>query len=168
MYFSKSRSFLKSRTHATGQARKALHLLYKRIRKFNLPIDLQLKLFDHTILPILIYRSEIWGFENLDIIEKLHNDFICTITKLRKSTPVYMLHGDLGRYPIEINIKMRMINFWFSILNSNFNKLTNIMYKLLLSHHTSGFYNHKWILHTKIYSKTQGVTTYGWPRKLET
>ena len=58
VYFSKSRSFLKSRTHATEQARKALHLLYKRIRKFNLPIDLQLKLFDHTILPILIYGCE--------------------------------------------------------------------------------------------------------------
>ena len=89
VYFSKSRSFLKSRTHATEQARKALHLLYKRIRKFNLPIDLQLKIFDHTILPILIYGSEIWGFENLDIIEKLHNDFLRTITKLRKSTPIF-------------------------------------------------------------------------------
>ena len=80
-----------------------------------------------------------------------------------------MLHGELGRYPIEINIKMRMINFWISILNSNFNKLTNIMYKLLLSDYipqasitTNGSYI------SKIYPKTQGVTTYGWSRKLET
>ena len=44
-YFSKSRSFLKARKHVTEQARKAQHVLYKRIRNLNLPIDLQLKLY---------------------------------------------------------------------------------------------------------------------------
>lgn len=50
-------------------------LLYK-IRNADLPIDLSLKLFDHTILPILTYWSEIFGFENLDILETVHNDFL--------------------------------------------------------------------------------------------
>jgi hypothetical protein len=29
-------------------------------------------MFDKTILPILLYGSEIWGFENVDIIERVH------------------------------------------------------------------------------------------------
>lgn len=73
--FSNSRSFLKARMHVVQQARKALHLLYKRIRHFNLPLKLQIKLFDHTIVPILLYGSETWGFENIDVIEKVHNIF---------------------------------------------------------------------------------------------
>ena len=41
--FSKTRSFCTASKHVLGQARKALQLLYKKIRNFNLPIDLQLK-----------------------------------------------------------------------------------------------------------------------------
>ena len=47
-----------------------MHLLLKKNRSLNVPLDLQLKLFDHTIVPILLYGAEIWGFENTEIIEK--------------------------------------------------------------------------------------------------
>ena len=57
------------------QARKAMHLLYKRIRNLKLPIDLQIQLFDHTIVTILLYGSEVWGYQNTQILENLHNEF---------------------------------------------------------------------------------------------
>ena len=82
--FSKTRSFFAARKHVLGQARKALHLLYEPIRHFNLPIDLQLKMFDHTVLSILLYGSEIWGFENIDPIEAFHNDFLRKISNMKK------------------------------------------------------------------------------------
>ena len=53
-----------------------MHVLFKRIRNLDIPIDLQLYLFDHVILPIALYGCEIWGFENSQIIENLHNDFL--------------------------------------------------------------------------------------------
>ena len=62
-------------------------------------------LFDHVILPIALYGCEIWGFENSQIIEKLHNDFLRQIINLTKNAPIYMLHAELRRYPIQINIK---------------------------------------------------------------
>ena len=43
---------------------------FKRIRNLNIPIDLQLYLFDHVSLPIALYGCEIWGFENSQIIKK--------------------------------------------------------------------------------------------------
>ena len=46
------------------QAKKAMYLLFMRINNLNLPLDLQLKLFDQTVMPILCYASEIFGFEN--------------------------------------------------------------------------------------------------------
>ena len=78
--FSESGSFLNARNHIVQQAKKAMIFLYIRIKNLDLPFDLQLKLFDHTILPILTYASEVWGFENLDMIEKVHNDFLRKIT----------------------------------------------------------------------------------------
>ena len=88
-----------------------MQVLFKRIRNLDIPIDLQLYLFDNVILPIALYGCEIWGFENSQIIENLHNDFLRRIINLRKSTPIYMLHAELGRHPIQINIKSRMIGF---------------------------------------------------------
>ena len=95
-----------------------MHVLYKRIRNLNIPVDLQLYLFDHVILPIAFYGCEIWGFENSQSIENLHiNDFLRYVVNLRKSTPIYMLHAEIGRHPIQINIKSKMIGFWLSVAN---------------------------------------------------
>ena len=66
------------------------------------------------------------------IIENLHNDFLRQITNLRKSTPIYMLYTELGRHPIQINIKSRMIGFWLSIVNGKGSKLSKLLYSIML------------------------------------
>ena len=64
-----------------------MHLLYKRIRNLNLPSDLQIQLFEQTILPIAFYGCEIWAFEYTRIIEKPQNEFLRFITNSKESTP---------------------------------------------------------------------------------
>ena len=66
-----------------------MYVLLKRIRNLNIPIDLQLYLFDHVIVPVALYGCEIWGFENNQIMKYLNNDFLRQITDLRKSAPIY-------------------------------------------------------------------------------
>ena len=117
VFFSRSRSFLNCRKHVVEQARKAMHLLFCRINNLHLPVDLQLQLFDNTIVPILTYACEIWGFECLDLIENVHTDFLRKITKSRKSTPLYMLYAELGRIPLEVTIKTRIIGFWNKLIS---------------------------------------------------
>ena len=56
--FSLSRSFLNVRKHIAEQAKK-LFLLLGRTNSLHLPVDLQLKLFDQTILSILMYGTEV-------------------------------------------------------------------------------------------------------------
>ena len=143
--FSRNRHFHQTKKHNVEQARKAMHVLFKRIRNLDIPIDLQLYLFDHVILPIALYGCEIWGFENSQIIENLHNDFLRQIINLRKSTPIYMLHAELGRHPIQINIKSRTIGFWLSIVNGKESKLSKLLYSIMLKEHEKGSYNFKWI-----------------------
>ena len=124
--FASSGSFLMCRKHIVSQANKAMHLLYQRIFNLNLPIDLQIKLFDHTILPILTYGCEVWGYENIDMLEIVHINFLRKITKSKKSTPRYMLYAELGRYPIEIIQKTRMIKFWTKFVKDKQSKITVI------------------------------------------
>ena len=84
-------------------------LLFMRINNLSLPIDLQLKLFDHTVLPILSSASEMFGFENLKIIENVQNEFLRKVNNSRCTTSIYMLYAEFGRYPIEITIKVERL-----------------------------------------------------------
>jgi hypothetical protein len=51
----------------------------------------------------------------------------------KTSTPNYMIYGELGRYPVEIDIKIRIISFWAKIICGKQSKISCIMYSL--SHH---------------------------------
>ena len=67
----------------------------------------------------------------------LRNDtsmkFCMLLLHLKTSTPDYMVYGELGRYPISIDIKVRMIKFWCKLIMGKQSKLSHICYKLLYS-----------------------------------
>ena len=45
------------------------------------------------VVPILLYGCEIWGYENIDIIENIHINFMRRILPAKRSTPTFMLYG---------------------------------------------------------------------------
>ena len=73
IYFSKTGSFLYAKKYIVEKQTCYVSIIYKN-NNLNLPLHLQLKLFDNTVLPILTYACEFWGYENNDMIEKLHTD----------------------------------------------------------------------------------------------
>ena len=66
------------------QSQKALYSVYYKIRNIKIPIDLQLKIFDALVAPILLYGSEVLGFEKNDNIEKVQD--LKRMTTSKKST----------------------------------------------------------------------------------
>ena len=90
--------------------------IIKKIREFNLPLECQLDLFDKVVVPVLLYGSEVWGFEKLDLIERLHLKFLKYVLNLKSSTPDYMVYGETGRFPLYISIHCRMISHWAKLL----------------------------------------------------
>ena len=141
-------SFKTGKKKLFDQAQKSLYCLYKKNQNICIPIDLQLKLFDSLVSPILTYSSEVWGFENKDSLERLHLQFCKTILKVRNSTPNYMVYGELGRFPLEIIIKRKMIMFWNS-LQTEKTKLSSIMYQVMLKLHSENPSKFKWVSYVK-------------------
>ena len=50
-----------------------------------------------------------------------------------------MIYGEVGKFPLEIAAKSRMLNFWYRLVkNSNTNKFSSVMYRFLLKMHLEG------------------------------
>ena len=60
-----------------------------------------------------------------------------------------MVYGELGRYPLHIEIKKRIIGYWGSLLNGKTTKLSRVMYNCLFQLSLSGAYTAPWITTVK-------------------
>ena len=100
-------------------------------------------LFEKTVSPILLYGCEVWGFENSTVIETVQLKFYKYLLGLKKSTPSYIVYGELGVYPLDISIKVRMVSYWLKLIqcvNKRFNKkFYNTLYLLF-----------RWLLYIKM------------------
>ncbi|MCW4343991.1 MAG: reverse transcriptase family protein [Candidatus Thiodiazotropha endolucinida] len=151
IWFTRGGSFLKAKTHLVEQANKAIFSLLKKIRRLNLPLDMQLELFDKTIKPILLYGAEIWGFGNCDVIERVHLKYLKYIFKLKKSTPSHMIYGELGIFPLTLEIRHKVLSYWCkTISDSNIEtlgtqKLSTYVYSLIYNMQQSQKLNSQWL-----------------------
>ncbi len=57
-----SERFRKGELELKETATRAMYSLISKCRKFDLAVDIQLELFTATVLPILTYASENWGY----------------------------------------------------------------------------------------------------------
>lgn len=133
VYFCKSGSFKKSKEHIAAQASRAMYSLLRNCNRLNLPIDIQIDLFTKTIKPILLYGAEIWGFGNLDVIERVQLKFLKHIFKMKRSTPNYIVYGESGCMPLTIDVQEKIISFWSRLITRNpdgrSEKLSAIIYR---------------------------------------
>lgn len=102
---------------------------FKLRRLLNIDIiypQLYLSIFDKTVIPVMTYASEIWGYFNLNtkrykrnntpeylyeenIAEKLHTKLCKIILGVNQKTTNIACRSELGRYPIMINIIANII-----------------------------------------------------------
>ena len=62
------------------------------------------KLFEKLSLPILCYSCEVWGFNEAKDIERVHFKFCKYFLKMKTSTLNEIVYGEVGRYPLFIEI----------------------------------------------------------------
>ena len=107
--------FKNARDDLCSKANKAFYKLYKSFQMVNPKADVYSRLFDSLVKPIILYSSEIWGFDFLrrlkkfdidklfelcenDRIEKLHNKF-CKFNLMVSNNSINIAcKPELGRY----------------------------------------------------------------------
>ena len=142
--------FGKAKKHVLNKASRAMFSLKKNLSTvLNLPDDIQLDLFDKLVTPILLYGSEIWSYENNDVIEKLHLRYCRYILNVNKSPTSSMLYGQSGRYSVNIECTSRCILFWARIILGQVSKMSVKIYNLLYKMYNLGIYNSPWLSFVK-------------------
>ena len=131
-----------------------------------------MRLFDSLVTPILTYNAEVWfpttyclpeKFHMEDIFnnsisgqceyEKTHIKFCRQILGVHKKSMILPTLGELGRYPLSIEILGRIITFWIHILDSKENSYLHSLYKDLYD----GDENNKWIKLVELVLKRLGM-----------
>ena len=87
----------------------------------------------------------VYQFTNLDMIEGVHLKFCKLLLHLKKSTPNFMVYGELGVYPMSVHIKLRMVNYWSRIVNGKENKMSLILYKFMFLKYSQNDYRSEWL-----------------------
>ena len=79
-----------------------------------------------------MYGSEIWEFYKRDDIEKVHMRFLKQVVGVRKQTSNIAVYRKLGRFPLVILRKIRILKYWFKILNALESLLRILLSKVYL------------------------------------
>ena len=88
--FNFSINFLNAKKKLIEQAQNALYSVYYKIRNKKNPLNLQLKIVDALVSPILLYACEVIEFDKKYNTEKVHL-FLKNILRVRTTTPNYLV-----------------------------------------------------------------------------
>ena len=145
--FSKNGRFINAIKDNIDKATRATYLLIRRCRQELIPPECQIELFSKCIEPILLYGSELWGYENSAILEKFRLKYFKIILKAKLSTPAYMIYGELGKVPLKCDIEKRMVSYWGNLITSIERKYSHTLYKILLNFHMTQNNTTSWMAH---------------------
>jgi exonuclease III len=103
-------------------------------------------LFDHTVKPILLYASEVWGCINPNLrriknqpshklakgyeklwAEKLHLKMCRYILGVNQKTSTLAVRGEMGRYPLYLEVALNVLKYYNHILVSTSDLLSHAL-----------------------------------------
>ena len=152
-------NFAKAMDSLYKKSLRALYSLYSTLNVYSdgNNIQLFLTLFDSLVKPILLYGCEIWGPNALSTsnnpLNKLVNKFYRTLLGVPKHCSTIGTHVELACFPLSINIKYSMLNYWCRLTTLPKSRLVSHCYWSLLNLKNV---NDKWLISIKDIIKSTG------------
>lgn len=81
---------------------------------------------------MLLYGCEIWGYENIEVIECVYLKCLKYVFNLKSSILFYMVYGEIGCFFLCINVYIRMIFYWLKLFINFESKIVFVLYKFLV------------------------------------
>ena len=128
--FSYNGLFKLCKQRVKDQATRGVFALLSRGRQLKLPVDVMVEMFQKTIVPILLYGSEVWGCENSKMLEAVQLKFCKYLLGLKKCTSSNMLYYELGLFPMEVHVKIRVLGYWLKLLVASNTKISKLLYNV--------------------------------------
>ena len=131
--FSASGTYKKAQVELQNKGMKALFKLRKSLASEPPNAKILVHIFNHTIKPILLYGSEIWGsfsynnfMKNPDnfitkeidkwAVEKVHTRFCKFSLGVRSNASNHAARSELGSYPILYDVIINIIKYWCHLM----------------------------------------------------
>ena len=107
--------FYQTQKHLAEQGRKALFALNGKLTVFDFNVETKCSVFDTYINSILRFG----GFHKAPDIEKLHTYFCKKVLGVKRSTCNNLVYFELGRLPLCVNRKLKIIRYWAKLKSTN-------------------------------------------------
>ncbi len=100
-----------------------------------------MKHFDSLVTSIIEYGLEIWSLcSSYDSLETVYLRCLKSTLSVRlRLTPTVAVLGDLGRYPLNITLQIKVVTFWCKLVTKPTASLSKLAYTMLFSLKEFGF-----------------------------
>ena len=134
IHLSYTGKFLRTQSNLADRGLRALYALQRNLHELVNPnSDMICRLFDKLVTPVMLYACEIWGFHASLAIERVHLRFCKWLLKVNNATTNEMIYGELGRFPMIISRKIKIIKYWVKIVCGKSCILVKEIYSVLFN-----------------------------------
>ena len=84
------------------------------------------------------------GYENLQVVERIHLKFLKHILQWKSSTPSFMVYCETGCFPVHVNVYSRMISNWAKLSTGCDKKIVNVLYQFLYIQYLNDTVKNPW------------------------
>ena len=139
IFFTSKLKWSQAKRSLAAQARKVIFLIKQVQHKCGfLPFSAAMNLIDKMITPILLYGSDIWGYEYIHVIEQVQLEYCKKILGVRSNTINCALLGECGRRPLPVHYMSKCVKYWLKLIQMHVNRYPHVCYNMLRSYDDSG------------------------------
>ena len=101
-------------------------------------------------ISVLSYGCEVWGFMNAERIERVHRKVCKYIINVKQTTNNNAWYSELGRYPLLIERRIRIVKYWFNLIRKSENNcIVNSVYNEMKNSIANDSHNIFWLTKLK-------------------
>ena len=102
----------------TSQGEKCMWHILSVCNRLSLNMETKLYVFDTYVSGVLNYGCQVWGFHPAHDTEKVHMNFCKRILSAKISATNIVHLSELGRTPLSIDRKIRILKYWLKHLKT--------------------------------------------------
>jgi hypothetical protein len=124
MWFENNLKFNEHIHQTISKGYRSMYALLNKIKYTHYSIEVIINLYDALVNSVLMYGCEMWGISAESSINKLNiieNKFYKNVFRLPIRFSTTFVIGELGIYPIDIKIKIRVIKYWLKLCYNEIN-----------------------------------------------